>query len=94
MNTDMHGEEIFCLQILKYLVSGFQKLLSALIRLIRENPCTYSHHPRVVPEMDRREAMVVSLRLIRVTNLAGAAETNLMSPMKWTGELRWLAHCL
>ncbi len=33
MNTDMHGEEIFCLQILKSLVSGFQKLLSALIRL-------------------------------------------------------------
>ena len=31
MNTDMHGEEIFCL--LKSLVSGFQKLLSALIRL-------------------------------------------------------------
>ena len=28
----MHGEEIFCLQILKSLVSGFQKLLSALIR--------------------------------------------------------------
>ena len=32
MNTDMHGEEIFCLQILESLVSGFQKLLSAYIR--------------------------------------------------------------
>ena len=35
MNTDMHGEELFCLQILKSIVSGFQKLLSALIRLTR-----------------------------------------------------------
>ena len=44
--------------------------------------CYALRNPHVIHEMDRCAALVVSLRLIRMTNLVDAAQTNLMSSTK------------